>query len=260
MTLNIDEDFERIVKSTERIRDLGEVFTPSATVTEMLDLLPATVWSVHPAKNFLEPACGDGNFLVDVLARKLHRVGEGFRKAKLPAGKSVEAAQFHGLEALASVYAVDISADNIIGGTPGHEIGARARLLSDFARWNQEVLGKRINDRSLILRSATWVTDHNLIVGNAMPRDAAGQLTQRDDLPLIEYEFRPADRTVVLRRTSLGDVIEASQVAASDALKLFGPTEPAHLWEGNATSLFQADRVTAPRLRGPARNGARHAR
>ena len=55
---------ERLVKSTDRVRDLGEVFTPTATVQAMLDLLPPDMWGVHPSPTFLEPACGDGNFLV----------------------------------------------------------------------------------------------------------------------------------------------------------------------------------------------------
>ena len=62
------------MKSGERVRDLGEVFTPNATVQAMLDLLPAEMWEPHPAPTFLEPACGDGNFLVAILDRKLDRV------------------------------------------------------------------------------------------------------------------------------------------------------------------------------------------
>jgi hypothetical protein len=51
---------ERLVKSAERVRDLGEVFTAAATVREMLDLLPDEMWRPHPSPTFLEPACGDG--------------------------------------------------------------------------------------------------------------------------------------------------------------------------------------------------------
>ncbi len=65
---------ERLVKSTERVRDLGEVFTPAGTVQAMLDLLPTDMWEPHPSPTFLEPACGDGNFLVAILARKLKSI------------------------------------------------------------------------------------------------------------------------------------------------------------------------------------------
>ncbi len=261
MTVNTDEEeLERIVKSTERVRDLGEVFTPSAIVNEMLDLLPAIAWEVHPPRTFLEPSCGDGNFLVEILARKLDRVTWRHRRGNLPAGATDEAAQFHALQALASIYAIDISKDNIVGGTPGHEVGARSRLLAVFAEWNASVLTKRLTERSLALRAATWIVEHNVIIGNAMPFDALGRPTQRDDIPLIEYEFQPADHTVAVCKTTLGAVLETCAAAAAETLELFGPPEPEHLWEGRVTGLGQVDRVSAPKLRGPARNGARSLR
>lgn len=47
---------ERLVKSVERVRDLGEVFTPAATVKAMLDLIPEAMWVPHPSFTFLETA------------------------------------------------------------------------------------------------------------------------------------------------------------------------------------------------------------
>ena len=57
------------VKTKERVRQHGEVFTAEREVNAMLDLVK------HEASNivstFLEPACGDGNFLAEILSRKL---------------------------------------------------------------------------------------------------------------------------------------------------------------------------------------------
>ena len=255
MAFVVDSNAERLVKSDERVRDLGEVFTPNATVQEMLDLLPAKMWAVHPSPTFLEPACGDGNFLVAILDRKLSRVAKDFAKGKLPAGEGADAAQFHALEALASIYAVDISEDNISGGTPGHEIGARSRLLDMFASWNFEALDKRLNERSLVLRAASWIVDHNLIVGNMLPLDVDGKPTGRENIPLIEYNFNPASQSVEMLQTTLGDVIAAEEAKTAAMLSLFGPAEPALLWRGKAANISEATRVEAPKLRGPARNG-----
>ena len=144
MTSVVGSTNERLVKSDERVRDLGEVFTPNATVQEMLGLLPAKMWAVHPSPTFLEPACGHGNFLVAILLRKLERIATEHAIGGLPAGAAPDAAQFHALEALASIYAVDISIDNVVGGTPGHEIGARDRLLTIFSEWNASILAKRL--------------------------------------------------------------------------------------------------------------------
>lgn len=255
MAFIVDSAEERLVKSSERVRDLGEVFTPNATVQEMLDLLPRTIWAPHPSPTFLEPACGDGNFLVAILDRKLDCIAKDFAKSKLPAGSETEAAQFHAIEALASIYAVDISADNIIGGTPDHEIGARTRLLTMFADWNFEVLDNRLNERSLALRAAIWVVEHNLIIGNMLPLDAEGKTTGRDRIPLIEYNWDPEDLSVSLSKTTLGDVIASEEAKTATMLSLFAPGEPEEFWRGKALNLSDAERIQAPKLRGPARNG-----
>ena len=249
------EDDERLVKSTERVRDLGEVFTPATTVEEMLDMFPAAMWAVHPSPTFLEPACGDGNFLIAILTRKLAAVAKAYSRGKLPAGTSEEAAQVHALEALASIYAVDISVENIIGGKVGHEIGARERLLSAFAAWNLTTLNKQLNERSLALRAAQWIVEHNLIIGNMLPLDIAGKPTGRDAIPIIEYTFEPEILSVSLCKTTLGDVLDAADAETTNELKLFGPAEPEFLWSGKVLKLADAERVDAPKLKGPARNG-----
>ena len=199
MVMSMENTNERLVKSEERIRDLGEVFTPSATVQAMLALLPQDMWAIHPSPTFLEPACGDGNFLVAILEHKLDRIARDFSNGRLPAGDTPEAAQFHGLEALASIYAVDISVDNIVGDKAGHDLGARRRLLKEFAEWNKHVLAKRLEIRSLMLRAAEWVVLHSVLVGNMLPFGVDGQPSGRDSIPIIEYCFEPVDLLAAVR-------------------------------------------------------------
>jgi hypothetical protein len=246
---------ERIVKSSERVRDLGEVFTPNSTVQEILDLLPKSIWKTHPSPSFLEPACGDGNFLVAILERKLNQISSDFNKQKLPAGTAPESAQFHALEALASIYAVDISVENIIGGTPGHEIGARSRIMTAFIEWNKSVLGKNLNERSLVFRAGTWIIEHNLIIGNMLRIDSEGKPTGRDQIPLIEYSWNPDTLSVALSISTLGDVIAAQEAESGAMLNLFSPDEPKQFWQGKAFSINDAERIVAPELFGITRNG-----
>lgn len=249
------EDVQRLIKSSERVRDLGEVFTPAATVEEMLEMLPADMWAVHPSPTFLEPACGDGNFLIAIFTRKLVEVSRAFDHGRLPSGDSEESALFHALEALASIYAVDISVENIVGGTPGHEIGARSRLLTTFVSWVQKTINKRLTERSPALLAATWIVQHNLLIGNMLPFDATGKPTGRNALPIVEYHFTPKDLCVRLRKTTLGDVIDTTHSETTGELSLFGPVEPQEFWKGKVLKLSNAKRVEAPHLRGPARNG-----
>ena len=246
---------ERLVKSSDRVRDLGEVFTPSSTVQEMLDLLPKKMWNVHPSTTFLEPACGDGNFLVAILDRKLERLSEDFEAQLLPSGTDIESAQFHALEAIASIYAIDISSENIIGGVPGHEIGARTRLLTLFSEWHELELGKTLTPRSVVFKAAKWIVDHNLIVGNMLATDSNGKPTGRDNIPLIEYVFNPTNQNVTLLKTTMGDVISTEEAKTGEMLSLFPAEEPKKFWTGKALSMGVAEIVEAPSLLGPARNG-----
>lgn len=76
-----------------RIKATGEVFTPTPLVQEMLDCLPQDLFT-DPTKTFLDPSCGDGQFLSEVLIRKLEN-GIDFETA------------------LNTIYGVDLMPDNV---------------------------------------------------------------------------------------------------------------------------------------------------
>jgi hypothetical protein len=247
----------RLVKSSIRVRDLGEVFTPNATVQAMLDLLPASVWTPHPAHSFLEPACGDGNFLVAILDRKLERITSDYVSGTLLGGQTTTAARFHALEALSSIYAVDISVENVVGGSPGHELGARERLLNLVADWDAGSVPLDEFERSQLLRAAGWVVNHNILIGNMLPITASGLPTGRDALPLIDYEWDPGTLKVAVQKTTMGDVIGAAETDSAGTTALFSSPAPTFLWKGDALRLWEVARVEAPVLVGPARNGVR---
>lgn len=82
----------------QRIRQYGEVFTPLPTVREMLDTLEKQNPAIFdPQRTFLEPACGDGAFVVEILRRK-------FERCRRPGDYRV---------ALESVYGFEIQPDNV---------------------------------------------------------------------------------------------------------------------------------------------------
>jgi type I restriction-modification system DNA methylase subunit len=58
------------IKSKKRVADHGEVFTNEREVNAMLDLVKTETERIE--SRFLEPACGDGNFLAEILRRKLY--------------------------------------------------------------------------------------------------------------------------------------------------------------------------------------------
>lgn len=246
------EEFEpeRLVKSTERVRDLGEVYTPSNIVDDMLDLLPDHIWDVHPSPTFLEPSVGNGNFVSAILSRKLTLIDQHLKSDSLPAGSTEAAAEFHALEALSSIYGVDISEDNIIGGTPGHEVACRPRLLTILKRWHEALTGKRVSEKSAFMKSARWIVEHNMIVGNMLARDSDGNATGRESLPLIDYEWNAKESKVTLLKTTLGAVLEEAAEQQSEVLSLFGPEPAEKVWAGSANSLHLAKTFSTVELTG----------
>lgn len=83
------------IKSKKRVRDFGEVYTAEREVKAMCDLIPSETWDDLRAR-FLEPACGNGNFLVEIYRRKLDRCKT----------------EKQGLIALNSIVGIDILEDN----------------------------------------------------------------------------------------------------------------------------------------------------
>lgn len=61
-----------MIKSKERVKDFGEVYTAEREVKAMCDLIPPEIWE-NIDSTFLEPSCGNGNFIIAILARKLSR-------------------------------------------------------------------------------------------------------------------------------------------------------------------------------------------
>jgi hypothetical protein len=82
-----------IEREKTRVKVTGEVFTPTPLVQEILDQLPEEVFT-DPTKTFLDPTCGDGQFLGEVLIRKIEN------------GSTFE-------QALSTVYGVDLMPDNV---------------------------------------------------------------------------------------------------------------------------------------------------
>ena len=93
----------RQIKSKERVVKYGEVFTAEREVNAMLDLVNEECKRID--SRFLEPACGDGNFLAEILRRKL-------KTAKWYANDPTEYWDWS-VRAIESLYGIDIQRDNV---------------------------------------------------------------------------------------------------------------------------------------------------
>lgn len=93
------------IKSKQRVKDHGEVFTQEREVNAMLDLVKNEIERIE--SRFLEPACGTGNFLVPILEQKLALVKKKYRSSQ---------AEFERMAILAasSIYGVELLEDNVV--------------------------------------------------------------------------------------------------------------------------------------------------
>lgn len=142
-----------LVKSKQRVADHGEVFTPPWMVEAMLDLVKGE--SERIDARFLEPACGSGNFMVQILRRKLAAV-------ELKYGKSDFERRHYALLGLMCLYGIELLADNIDE--------CRANVLEVFANYLQ------LDETDDLYRAASYVLQQNLVHGDALTmRDHNGQ-------------------------------------------------------------------------------------
>lgn len=115
------------VKSKQRVADHGEVFTAEREVKAMCDLVADECLRIN--SRFLEPACGDGNFLAEILTRKLSVVKSKYKK-------SAHDYERNAILALASIYGVDILSDNAAA--------CRERTLKDVITQLEPGLFKKV--------------------------------------------------------------------------------------------------------------------
>jgi hypothetical protein len=134
-----------LVKSKQRVADHGEVFTPPWLVEAMLDLVKDEAERID--SRFLEPACGDGNFLVKVLKRKLAFVEKKYAKSDFER-------QHFALLALMCLYGIELLLDNISD--------CRKKLLDIFAEY------LKLDPSDDVFRAGFYVLTQNLVHGDAM--------------------------------------------------------------------------------------------
>lgn len=135
--------------SRQRVTERGEVFTAEREVNAMLDLVANEC--LRPDSRFLEPACGNGNFLTAILKRKLSELRRKYKNSPYDYEKQA-------IVAIGSLYGVDIMRDNVEE--------CRERL---FSIWNEEYTAHCKSEASEEARQAAkFIISRNIINGNAL--------------------------------------------------------------------------------------------
>ena len=163
------------VKSKKRVTDHGEVFTNQREVDAMLDLVKHETERID--SRFLEPACGNGNFLAEVLRRKLTVVDSRYSKSQIEWER-------YSVIAVSSIYGVDILEDN------AEE--CRERLLGIYIDWYSKKF-KQVNDDCI--RSVRFLLSRNILWGDAL--DFTNPETKQ---PIIFSEWSSVNGSMMKRR------------------------------------------------------------
>lgn len=137
------------VKSKARVADFGEVNTSEREVNAMLDLVKQETERLD--SRFLEPACGDGNFLIEVLNRKLEILVKKYKKNQYEFERN-------SIVVVGSIYGVDILADNAQS--------ARERLFNKFIEVYEKYFKKNLNEN--LIESVRFILNKNIIHGDAL--------------------------------------------------------------------------------------------
>jgi len=165
------------IKSKQRVVDHGEVFTSDREVNAMLDLVKQETDRIE--SRFLEPACGTGNFLIEVLRRKLDVVETRYKKSKLEYER-------YAVLAVSSIYGVDILEDNVIH--------CRERLFEYF---DQRYIQLYSDDCSPECRkSVQYILERNILWGDALTMKT---VCGKED-PIVFSEWSAVNGSMLKRR------------------------------------------------------------
>jgi hypothetical protein len=164
------------VKSKKRVADHGEVFTNEREVNAMLDLVKQETERIE--STFLEPACGDGNFLAEVLKRKLNVVTDRYKKSQFEWER-------YSVIAISSIYGVDILEDN------AQE--CRERLFKIFDDYYQVLFKNECKEDCR--KSIEYLLQRNILWGDAL--DFTNPVTKQ---PIIFSEWKLINSTLIKRK------------------------------------------------------------
>lgn len=153
---------EKIIKSKNRVRDQGEVFTQEREVKNILALTQATdniFWK------FLEPACGNGNFLVEIVRQRLARIKQ------TPTYRPASRREYAIVKMLSTIYGVDIAEDNIAE--------CKKRIKDEIFKFTPK------KSSAAFLLAVKNILDTNIQLGD--------MLNGKDKVFFVEYSFHGAE-------------------------------------------------------------------
>lgn len=168
---------EKLIKSVQRVKDHGEVFTPDRIVKQMLDQKEFRPGLTSLTATILEPAAGEGAFLTEVLIRKLSLADR--------LSTSIDAYGQNALIALASLYGIELLVDNT-------ELLVMHMYHVFYREYARQVKRYRSTENPKIIKSAMVIIKSNMVQGDAL----TGKNKDDKDIIFSEWKLLPTVRGV----------------------------------------------------------------
>lgn len=158
------------IKSKQRVADYGEVYTNDREVKAMCDLVKYETERID--SRFLEPACGNGNFLAEILTRKLGVCKRKYKRSPLDYEK-------YSVLAASSIYGVDILQDNVLD--------CRRRMFTIWDKQYKAVCKSMCNEQTK--KSVKFIFSRNIVCGNALTLMTVDENGNDTDIPIVFSEW-----------------------------------------------------------------------
>jgi hypothetical protein len=185
---------EKIINSKKRVQNHGEVFTPKRIVKKMLDLPNIREASQNLTSTFLEPAAGEGAFLVEVLNRKLKMVDKNY-------GNDLTRYENYSLLALSTLYGIELLEDNA-------QKCVMNMYQGYYEAYQQQVKVHGAKLKSKVLDSAKLIIAHNIAQGNFLTKLSS------NGYPIVFSEWQ----TVKLRKEAKTIKVQRTEYTLNEIL------------------------------------------
>lgn len=183
----------------DRIIKLGEVKTPEKIVKNILDL----IGNLNYKSRYFEPGCGDGNFLTQILDRKILEISKMQETKNHLKNGYFENVEVKFIMALSSIYGVDIDETNIQK--------CRKRLEKNIFEYYKKIINHNIP--AYFKNSIKKILKSNIILGDL--------LSKNNNIVIYEYTEIPTNR-VQIREYEFNELLYPDNEIFRDDLKLFG--------------------------------------
>lgn len=186
---------EQLIVSRQRVEDHGEVLTGIKEVNAMLDLVGQETGRIE--SRFLEQACGTGNFLAEILSRKLAVASKRYSKSQADY-------EWYAALAVSSVYGIDIQEDNV------NECRNRMFAIVN-SQYTELFKGQTRDDWR---DSVIYILSKNIVWGDALTLQKAGPTTG----PIVFSEWSPLKGGMIKRRD-----FTFADIMPEEGMMFFGP-------------------------------------